>query len=680
MKPSSMILAVITTISVCIFARTIFAANPDCPNLEEVIIASKCHLDVGFTSTVPALIDKYRTRDMDSALELLEADRDKPEAFRARWTFPAWAMTVILNGNYSPERRVKIEKAIRNHRLMWHAYPFTIETEASDLEEMVRLFGYGSELSRSFGLDLPRHAKQTDVPDQGWALATVLANAGVKFLHMGINQGCKRNEDLAKIPSLCWWEGPDGSRILLGYCPNYGEIRNGPFKPPKGWKHKTYLAYYMRGDNQGPISPKDAERVLNEVRTALPGVKVRFGDPGDFADAIAAEEKAKPTLPVLRGDMPDTWIHGQMTAPIETALHRHAKSELITLGVLDTTLRALGVQTKPVAKTLDRAYRKSGLYSEHTWGLSCGRERGRFHDPDWRERYERGDFKYIDSAFEYHKDYARDAHRMAKDGIDERMNLLAQSVAAEGPRVVVFNPLPYERDAEVEVEMPEGFAIPGGVREGGRVRFLAKGVPAGGYKTFGAVRDDSHTEAHRHRDGGTDRSLPDILKTRHFTVKFDLEKGGIASLIENATGRELVKQGGHALGQFLHERFSLDEVKRFVYSYNRGPQRRLDFDFGKGGMPDTDKISYAAMSPRKWTARLTRSALGEVVTLTAGDTLGLAKGYELKFSFPDHNACASTSRGLSRTRNPIPRLRAAGYACRSMSPRRRSAWGVSAVR
>ena len=636
------------------------AANTDCPNLEEVIIASKCHLDVGFTSTVPALIDKYRTHDMDSALALFEADRGKPEALRARWTFPAWAMSVILDGHCTPDRRMKIEEAIRSHRLTWHAFPFTIETEASDLEEMVRLFGYGSEMSRNFGLDLPRHAKQTDVPEQGWALATVLANAGVKFLHIGINEGCKRPEDLAKIPPLCWWEGPDGSRILLGYCSNYGEIRRGPFKPPKGWKHKTYLAYYMRGDNQGPISPKDAERVLNEVRTALPGVKVRFGDPAEFADAIAAEEKANPTLPVVRGDMPDTWIHGQMTAPIETALHRHAKSELITLGILDTTLRALGVQTKPVAKTLDRAYRKSGLYSEHTWGLSCGRERGRFHDPDWRERYERGDFKYIDSAFEYHKDYARDAHRMAKDGIDERMKLLAQSVAADGPRVVVFNPLPYARDAEVEVEMPEGFELPGGVREGGKVRFLAKGVPAGGYKTFAvengkccqcenvASSNVASSQFHQSKQLALETGIGNIstlatLHTCHFTVKFDLEKGGIASLVENATGRELVKQGGHALGQFLHERFSLNEVKNFVFTYNRGPQRRLTSDFGKAGLPGPDKIPYAAMSPKKWTAKLTRNALGEVVTLTAGDTCGLARGYELRFSFPDHKAYVDIS-------------------------------------
>ena len=61
-------------------------------------------------------------------------------------------------------------------------------------------------------IDLPRYVKQTDVPDQAWALPTVLASAGVKFLHMGINPGCKQKELLDKLPVLSWWEGPDGGR------------------------------------------------------------------------------------------------------------------------------------------------------------------------------------------------------------------------------------------------------------------------------------------------------------------------------------------------------------------------------------------------------------------------------------------------------------------------------------
>jgi len=96
-----------------------FAANPDWPNLEEVIIATKCHLDVGYTATVPELMRKYSTTDLDRAFALFEADRDKPADLRACWTVPAWAIDVMLERT-PPDRRGRLEKAIRQRRLMKH--------------------------------------------------------------------------------------------------------------------------------------------------------------------------------------------------------------------------------------------------------------------------------------------------------------------------------------------------------------------------------------------------------------------------------------------------------------------------------------------------------------------------------------------------------------------------------
>ena len=669
---------ILTAIPIAVAA---FAGTPDWPNLEEVIIATKCHLDVGYTATVPELMRKYSTTDLDNAFTLFDSDKDKPADLRARWTVPAWAMDVMLE-KASPGRRSRLEEAISQRRLMWHAFPFTIETEASDLEELVRMFAFSSGISRHFGFDLPRYVKQTDVPDQAWALPTVLAHAGVKFLHMGINPGCKQKEFLDKLPVLSWWEGPDGSRVLLGFSSGYGWMGWGSLTPPKGWRHKTWLAYMMRSDNKGPISPKDAEKILERAKAELPGVKVRYGDPAEFADAILAEERANPTLPVVRGDMPDTWIHGQMTAPEATLLHRHAKSDLITLGILDTSLRAFGVKTDPVAGELEQGYRQSCLYSEHTWGFSCYRDRKRFQNPDWRERYDRGEFKHIDDSFDYHMKYARRAYAIAQDGIKKRMEALARSVDVEGPRVVVFNPLPYACDAVVEVEIPNGgrgaTALPGAAREGNKARFLAKDVPAGGYKTFAAENGKccqcenvassnvANSQFHQSNQLALETGIGNIptlatLHTRHFTVKFDLEKGGIASLVENVTGRELVKQGGHVLGQFLHERFSQNEVLRFVGAYNRAHQRNINSDFGKAGLPPPDKVPYTAQTPKNWTTKHVHTALGDEVTLTAGDTLGLAKGYEMRFFFPDHVACVDISwKVTEKTPDPRPE---GGWIC-----------------
>ena len=628
-----------------------FCANPDWPNLEEVIVVSKCHLDAGYTMPVPKLQEKIRTVDCAKALALFDADRSQPADRRFRWTFPVWSMETALDELQDGGRRARIEEAVREGRFMWHAMPFTIQTETSDLEELVRIIGRSSAMSRRFGKPLSRWAKQTDVPDQAWALPMVLAHSGVKFLHIGIN-GCSKPVQVTdKMPPLCWWEGPDGSRILLGTSPQYGWKS---VKPPKGWKYSKWLVIIVGGDNAGLPSQKEISRIFAEAEKQLPGVRVRFGDSEAFADAILAEEKAHPSLPVVRGDMPDTWIHGAMSTPEATAIHRRAVGDLITLGQLDTTLRAFGLDVGDVSERLDGAWRDAGMYAEHTWGLRGHKVRGaKLYDGNWLRRYEAGEYKWFDDTFEYHADYARRAYKAARDGIAERMSALAKNVSMQGPRVVVFNPLPYERDAEVAVEMPEGFTVPGGVREGGKVRFLAKGVPAGGYRTFKV----SHLENLEAAADGT-KPVPPVLKMRHFTVKFDLEKGGISSLVENATGRELVKRGGHALGQFLHERFSRNEIRRFRAAYDT---RQPNDGFNKPGMPDEKKSPYAAMTPTGWTATHVRNALGEEVVLRPSDTLGLAKGYELKFSFPDAAAYVDISwTVIGKTPDPIPE---GGWLC-----------------
>ena len=86
-------------------------------------------------------------------------------------------------------------------------------------------------------------------------------------------------------------------------------------------------------------------------------------------------------------------------------------------------------------------------------------------------------------------------------------------------------------------------------------RFLAKAVPANGYKTFAATFDAERCPMNR--------TFSTTLETAFYRVSFDLQRGAIASLVDKASGRELVdKTSPYALGQFLHERFSITDVQR----------------------------------------------------------------------------------------------------------------------
>lgn len=69
----------------------------------------------------------------------------------------------------------------------------------------------------------------------------------------------------------------------------------------------------MTGDSHGPPSADDIEKLLSITEKEIPEMNIHFGTLDDFAHAVQADN---PDLPTIRGDMPDTWIHGLMSNPI----------------------------------------------------------------------------------------------------------------------------------------------------------------------------------------------------------------------------------------------------------------------------------------------------------------------------------------------------------------------------
>jgi hypothetical protein len=102
-----------------------------------------------------------------------------------------------------------LDEAFSKGKFITHAMPFTIETDVCEPEVLTRGLGFASRLSRQYHLPLPQSAKVTDMPSHSGELATVLSNAGVKFLHIG----CNWPSGFVQTPGLFWWQGPDGSKL-----------------------------------------------------------------------------------------------------------------------------------------------------------------------------------------------------------------------------------------------------------------------------------------------------------------------------------------------------------------------------------------------------------------------------------------------------------------------------------
>lgn len=123
---------------------------------------------------------------MDNALGIIDNNAKLPAKKHFSWTVSGWPLSAqILGPLQTPERKVRIEKAIREGAIVAHAFPFTTHTESLDYEDLVRGLGFSSDIARKYGIPMPISAKMTDVPRHSWVLPTLLSHAGIEFLQLG---------------------------------------------------------------------------------------------------------------------------------------------------------------------------------------------------------------------------------------------------------------------------------------------------------------------------------------------------------------------------------------------------------------------------------------------------------------------------------------------------------------
>ncbi len=375
--------------------------------VREVIVTFKTHFDIGYTDLASNVVQRYRTTMIDQALKVVDQNRDLPPAQQFVWTIPGWPMSKILADweGQTPQRKQQILQAFKDGRFVVHGLPFTMHTELLEPEDLVRGLGFAARLSRDAGLALPRDAKMTDVPCHSWILPTLLKHAGIDFLHLGCNSASSSPE----VPALFWWEGPDGSRLLTMY--SAGGYGTG-LVPPKDWPYNTWLALQHTGDNHGPPTPDEVKKLLAEAAQKLPGVKVRIGRLSDFADAILAE---KAEIPVVRGDMPDTWIHGPMCDPAGAKIARNIRPALGYAESLNTLLGLWGVTVPDATNAFAEAYEKSLLYGEHTWGgalywvTTYGKQLKWGYGDVWKADRAAGRFAKLEASWAEHTAYIEKA-------------------------------------------------------------------------------------------------------------------------------------------------------------------------------------------------------------------------------------------------------------------------------
>jgi len=598
--------------------------------VDEVILVFKSHFDIGYTGLAREVVDRYRTSMIDKALDVCDQTRTLPPEHRFVWTVPGWPMAQILWPGQTPQRRARIEAAIRDGLLVWHALPGSLHTESLDLEDVVRGLGFSARLSRQFGQPLPRDAKMTDVPSHVWLLPTLLKHAGVDFLHLGCNSASGSPD----LPRLFWWEGPDGSRLLTMYeASGYGS----GLKPPADWPYKTWLGMIHSGDNAGPPRPQEVEKLLQQAAKELPGVKVRMGRLSDFGDAILRE---KPELPVVRADTPDTWIHGIMAMPQATRQARTVRPQIVAAECLETLLGSWGLPGGNALRGVPHvaaSYEGSLMYGEHTWGYSTPLDR-RVYGQAWQQERAAGKYARMEESWKEHAENIERAAALTESDLAGCMDILAQAVACDGSRVVVFNPLPWKRDAVV-VALPwenETSPPPAAVKnvatgemaavEFSRptVRFVARDLPPLGYVTY--VPADRAPAA----EGLAVDAASGTIENRWFRVRLDPARGVVASIVDKRSGREWVDaKSKYGFGQYLYERFDEDRNQAYLKAYCKYIPGWWGH-FTRINLPPAKEAPYSASSPKDFKLELQRSEVRATARMSVRLDEALGDGMELQ--------------------------------------------------
>src|SRR6185312_5086087 len=112
----------------------------------------------------------------------------------------------------APADQARMERAITDGDVAWHGLPFTTHSELMDPS----LFRYGlsiaQRLDRRFGKRTIA-AKMTDVPGHTRGIVPLLAQAGIAFLHIGVNAASTPPD----VPPVFVWRDPSGADVMVMY-------------------------------------------------------------------------------------------------------------------------------------------------------------------------------------------------------------------------------------------------------------------------------------------------------------------------------------------------------------------------------------------------------------------------------------------------------------------------------
>ena len=323
-----------------------FSAYAQDRSVEKVYVVFKTHLDVGFTDLSSIVTERYMKEFIPKALDVSEKLRvEGNENERYVWTTGSWLIWTYLQ-QAAPQEKARLQEAIKRGDIVWNGVPYTVESETMTEDLFSTCLLVSKQLDVRYGKETVA-AKMTDVPGHTRGIVPLLAKAGIRLLHVGVNPA----SPLPAVPKFCRWRDPaTNEEVILMYQQDYGMES----LLPGG---KIAVSVNFTGDNHGPHSYAQVKSIYAELRKKYPQAQLI---PASFNEIAHELEAIKETLPVVTSEIGDTWIYGYGSSPIRMAKFR-ALSSLYTKW-LKEGMKQDSDESLSFALQL-------GLIAEHTQGV-----------------------------------------------------------------------------------------------------------------------------------------------------------------------------------------------------------------------------------------------------------------------------------------------------------------------
>lgn len=425
-------------------------------------------------------------------------------------------------------------------------------------EALVRQLLYGKAYTKKILGVSPKICWEPDTFGHPVSYPQILAKAGIKYYYFW---RCGK-----KLP-IFWWEAPDGSRVLAFNSSYNGEItaksvvlRATEIARDYGIKSSMYL--FGMGDHGGGPTRRDILTKMElDKRPALPSLI--FSSSEDFYDEALKE---RIDYPVVKDELNPIFDGCYTTHSDIKKANREGENLLLTAEASATLASIYGY-----------CYPHSSL--KEAWEKVCFNQ---FHDIL--------DGAAIHSSYEYSGKLAKEAKKVAQNIIKDSLCLLSSHIKTEGKdkealALIVFNQLGWLRDDLVAVEIPEeAFSsfhlidekdnlVPFQI-EGKQLIFVARKVPALGYKTYWMIEGEKNPPSEAklliNKEGK--------MESADYLLEVEPSTGVITRLYDKRTQKEILRPASLMEGN--PDTYSIDRASNLFRLFKETPHSMSSWVIG----------------------------------------------------------------------------------------------------